>query len=136
MKKQKEGMTFNEKTAVALTTVGGSMPFFWVIVIWYTLWILWNSFAPTKLRFDGQWFPLLLFISNLIQILYMPILQVGQNIIQRHSQTRSESEYKLIFKIDQLVEQIETLEKNQNQISIGILKEVRQLKNEFQIKKD
>lgn len=134
MKKQRDNMSFNEKTALALTTVGGSMTFFWVIVIWYTIWMLWNGFAPVQWRFDGQWFPLLLFISNLIQILYMPTLQVGQNIIKTHSETRSESEYSTTMKIEQLVEQIESLEKNQHELTTNILNELRQLRSEFEVK--
>lgn len=134
MKGQRKSMSFNERTALGLTKIGGSMHFFWVIVIWYTLWMLWNGFAPTQLRFDGEWFPLLLFISNLIQILYMPTLQVGQNIIQKHSEARSESEYSLTLKIEKLVKQIESLEENQCKLTTNILNELRELRGEFEDK--
>lgn len=96
-----------EKLALAVTERVGTMGFFFLIATWSALWLGWNTLAPKPLRFDPPTaFVLWLFISNLIQILLMPLLMVGQNVLSRHAELRAESDYELNLKTEHEVEVI------------------------------
>ena len=47
-----------------------------------------------------------LFLSNLIQILLMPLIMVGQNIIGRHAEARAEHDLEINIKAEQEIEVI------------------------------
>lgn len=82
-----------DRFAVWITDRVGTIGFFLIIFIWTVLWLGWNLLAPKELQFDPPMgFVLWLFISNLIQILLMPLIMVGQNIQGRHAEVRAESD--------------------------------------------
>ena len=92
----KDSFSGLEKIAVKITEYVGSMGFFLVIFVWTLLWLGWNTLAPNKLTFDPfPAFVLWLFISNVIQILLMPLIMVGQNLQGRHA----EQERNLILRL-------------------------------------
>src|SRR3989442_13586375 len=63
---------------------------------------MWNTLAPRPLRFDpAPAFVIWLFISNLIQISLMPLIMVGQNLLSRHSEMRSEEDFQINLKAEQ-----------------------------------
>ena len=69
-----------DRLAVSITEHVGTMCFFLIIFVWTAMWLGWNFLAPQRLQFDPPmglvfW----LFISNLVQILLMPLIMVGQN---------------------------------------------------------
>jgi uncharacterized membrane protein len=100
-------LTKMELLALAVTERVGTMGFFFLIAIWTTLWLGWNTLAPKPLRFDPPTaFVLWLFISNLIQILLMPLLMVGQNVLSRHAELRAEADYEVNLKTEYEVEVI------------------------------
>ena len=71
----------SDRLAIWITDKIGTIGFFLIIFSWTVIWLGWNMFAPTDLRFDP--YPALVlwpFISNMIQILLMPLLMVGQNL--------------------------------------------------------
>src|SRR6204780_4069449 len=71
----------------------GTMGFFLTILIWTVVWLAWNLLVPRSLQFDPPTaFVFWLFISNLIQLLLMPLIMVGQNIQGRHSQLRADND--------------------------------------------
>lgn len=86
-------LSFNDKAAVFLTRISGNMKTFWAFIICYILWITWNTFMPNNLHFDGNGFVLLLSISNFVQLLYMPVLQTGTNLLDKHSGERTQHDY-------------------------------------------
>ena len=68
-----------DRFALLITTKVGTIGFFLAIFIWTVGWLGWNALAPKPLRFDPPMgFVLWLFISNVIQILLMPLIMVGQ----------------------------------------------------------
>ncbi len=96
-----------ERLALAVTTRVGSPGFFIIIAAWTVSWLLWNTLAPRHLRFDpAPAFVLWLFISNMIQILLMPLIMVGQNLLNRHSELRAEADFEINQKAEQEVEAI------------------------------
>ena len=79
------------KLACWITDRVGTMGFFLVVLVWTLLWLGWNLLAPEDLQFDPPTgFVFWLFISNLIQLLLMPLIMVGQNVQGRHSEMRAE----------------------------------------------
>jgi uncharacterized membrane protein len=71
----------------------GTMGFFLIVVFWTGSWLAWNLLAPPRWQFDPPTgFVFWLFISNLIQLLLMPLIMIGQNIQGRHSELRAESD--------------------------------------------
>lgn len=80
-----------ERLALFITEHVGTMGFFLIILAWTTLWLGWNLLAPQRLQYDPPMaFVLWLFISNMIQILLMPLIMVGQNLQGRHAELRAE----------------------------------------------
>jgi uncharacterized membrane protein len=111
-----------DKLAVWITERVGTMAFFIVIAAWTIVWLSWNLLAPEKLQFDPPMaFVLWLFISNLVQILLMPLIMVGQNIQGRHAEARSEHDLEVNIKAEQEIEVILLHLEYQNAILIAML---------------
>ena len=86
------------------------------------LWLGWNMLAPPKLQFDQPMvFVFWLFISNLIQILLMPLIMVGQNIQGRHAEARAEHDLDINIKAEQEVEVILHHLERQNEMLVAML---------------
>jgi uncharacterized membrane protein len=91
-----------ERVALYITDRVGSFGFFLIIAAWSAVWLGWNTLAPKQDRFDpAPAFVMWLFISNLIQIGLMPLIMVGQNLLNRHSELRSEEDFKINMKAEQ-----------------------------------
>jgi uncharacterized membrane protein len=95
----KENLSRLDKVAIVITDRIGTMGFFFIIVCWTILWCGYNILA-SKVHslhlhaFDPfPAFVAYLLISNVIQIMLMPLLLVGQNLQGRHSEARAENDY-------------------------------------------
>lgn len=111
-----------DKLAVWITEHVGTMGFFLVIFVWTVLWLSWNLLVPSQLQFDPPMgFVLWLFISNLIQILLMPLIMVGQNIQGRHAEARAEYDLDVNVKAEKEIETILYHLEYQNKILIAML---------------
>lgn len=98
-----------DRLAVAITDKVGSMAFFFLILVWTILWtsynilasevsgLHWKSFDPFPA------FVAYLLISNVIQILLMPLIMVGQNVQGRHTEIRAELDYEVNQKAEKEV---------------------------------
>lgn len=96
-----------DKLALWITNRVGTMGFFLIIFTWTVLWLGWNLLAPKALQFDPpSAFVFWLFISNLIQILLMPLIMVGQNLQGRHSELRAENDLEINVKAEREIEAI------------------------------
>ena len=117
-----ENLSPIDKVALSITKHVGSMGFFILIAIWSLLWLGWNFLAPARLQFDPPMgFVFWLFISNLIQILLMPLIMVGQNVMGVHSEARSEHDLEVNIKAEQEIEIILRKLDHQQQILISML---------------
>jgi len=111
-----------EKLAVWITDHVGTMTFFLLIVIWTALWLGWNFFAPPNLQFDPPMgFVFWLFISNLIQIMLMPLLMIGQNIQGRASEARAEHDLEVNIKAEAEIELVLHHLERQNEMLAAML---------------
>jgi uncharacterized membrane protein len=112
-----------ERLANWITEHVGTMGFFIVILAWTVIWLGWNLLAPPHLRFDPPTgFVFWLFISNMIQILLMPLIMVGQNIQGRHSEARAEHDLEVNVKAEQEIEVILQNLQRQNELLIGMIR--------------
>lgn len=111
-------LTGVEKLALWVTVHVGSMGFFLFILGFNVAWIAWNVFAPPELVFDPSWsFLILLFINNILQILFMPLIMVGQNLQGRHAEVRAETDFEINKKSEREIEVIiQHLEEQANQL--------------------
>lgn len=97
-----ESFTTMERVALFITQRVGSFGFFLIIAAWSAAWLLWNTLAPRGARFDpAPAFVMWLFISNLLQICLMPLIMVGQNLLNRHAEMRSEEDFRINLKAEQ-----------------------------------
>jgi uncharacterized membrane protein len=111
-----------ERMAVWITERVGTMGFFLVIFVWTALWLGWNLLAPPELRFDPPMaFVLWLFLSNVLQMLLMPLIMLGQNIQGRYAEIRAENDLQLSIKAEREIELILQHLEYQNRILIAIL---------------
>jgi len=119
---RKRQLTRMDKLAVWITENVGSMGFFMIIFGWTALWLAWNTLAPKELRFDPYpAFVLWLFLSNMIQILLMPLIMVGQNQQTIHADERAEADFKVNCKAELEIETILEHLENQNALILKIL---------------
>ncbi|MBA3732996.1 DUF1003 domain-containing protein [Patescibacteria group bacterium] len=122
----KENLSKLEKFAVWVTDNIGTMGFFFFILAFNILWILWNVFAPREFVFDSSWsFLVLLFINNILQILFMPLIMVGQNLQGRHSEARAEADFEVNTKAEKEIETILLHLENQNDLILEIIDKLK-----------
>ncbi|MGH7025551.1 MAG: DUF1003 domain-containing protein [Caulobacteraceae bacterium] len=83
------------------------MGFFFIIFAWTIIWLSWNFLGPRSWRFDPPMgFVFYLFISNVIQILLMPLIMVGQNVQGVHADSRAEYDLNVNVKAEEEIEVI------------------------------
>lgn len=115
-------LTRVERVAVWITDHVGTMGFFFTILGWTFAWLGWNIFGPKSLQFDPfPAFVFWLFISNMIQILLMPLIMVGQNLQGRHSEARAEADFEVNTRAEREIETILLHLENQNEMILQIL---------------
>ena len=96
-----KGLSPLDKLAAVITEKVGSMGFFLTILAWTILWTGYNILASEApglhwKAFDPfPAFVAYLLISNVIQILLMPLIMVGQNVQSRHSEIRAELDFEI-----------------------------------------
>jgi uncharacterized membrane protein len=111
-----------ERMAVWITEHVGTMGFFVVIFAWTAIWLGWNLLAPPELQFDPPMaFAFWLFLSNVIQMLLMPLIMIGQNIQGRHAETRAENDLQVNITAEREIEVILHHLEYQNRILIAML---------------
>lgn len=111
-----------DRLAVWITGHVGTMGFFLLIFVWTVFWLGWNLLAPARMQFDPPMgFVFWLFISNLVQILLMPLIMVGQNIQGRHAEARAEHDLEINVKAEQEVEIILHHLERQNEMLVAML---------------
>ena len=95
------------RIALFITERVGTMGFFLIIFAWRVIWLGWNTLLPTPWRFDpAMGFVLYLFLCNVIQILLMPLIMVGQNLQGMHSEARAQHDLEVNVKAEQEIEVI------------------------------
>ncbi len=124
-----EKLTKLEKVAVFVTDHVGTMGFFIIIFFWSIAWLGWNILAPSEVRFDPYpAFVLWLFISNVIQLMLLPLVMVGQNLQGRHAEARTEADFEINIKAEREIGAILQHLENQSDLMLKILNRLEQEK--------
>jgi uncharacterized membrane protein len=91
--KHKSTLGMQDRIALIMTTGIGTMYAVYFFAVFMAGWMLWQTYFIHK-PFDPFPFAFLLFLGNIVQLLLMPLIMVGQNIQGRHAEIRAEEEYK------------------------------------------
>lgn len=89
----RQKLGFQDRLALIITSAVGTMYAVYFLVLALAGWMLWQG-AISRHPFDPYPFAFLLFMGNIVQLLLMPLIMVGQNIQSRHAELRSEEEYR------------------------------------------
>lgn len=91
-KAHQQSLSAQDRIALVITSAIGTMYAVYFFAIFLAGWMIWQSRIANK-PFDPYPFAFLLFIGNIIQLVLMPLIMVGQNIQYRHSEIRADEEY-------------------------------------------
>lgn len=91
--KHKDVLKFQDRMALLVTTAIGTMYAVYFFGVSMAGWMLWQTYFNDT-PFDAYPFAFLLFLGNIVQLLLMPLIMVGQNLQAKHSEIRAEEEYK------------------------------------------
>ncbi len=102
--KHKAALQKQDRTAMLITSIIGSMYFVYFCLLCILVWIGWQII--TVRPFDPYPFAFLLFITNIVQLILTPLILVGQNIQNHREHLRAEEEYKTTKTMHQDIEKI------------------------------
>src|SRR6185312_10681791 len=124
-KEVQDNLSLLNRVALVITNQVGTFGFFLLIFAWTIVWLGWNTLGPSKARFDpAMGFVLYLFICNVIQILLMPLIMVGQNLQGMHSEARAEHDLEVNIKAEQEIEVILQHLEQQNEILLKMVEKL------------
>lgn len=99
------GEGINARIAGRVTAAVGTMYAFYLFAVVMGGWILWQGALSTR-PFDPFPFAFLLFLGNIVQLLLMPLIMVGQNVQAAHADARSEADYEVNVRAEAEIERI------------------------------
>jgi len=117
-----QGTGINARIGQAVTAAVGTMGAFYFFALFMAAWMLWQS--ETQKPFDPYPFAFLLFLGNIVQLLLMPLIMVGQNLQTAHGDARAEADYEVNRRAE---EEIEKLLAGLREIDLRTLDIVRRL---------
>ncbi len=104
--KHRQSLKLQDRLALVITAATGSMYAVYLIIVFVTSWMLWQFTSQNPI--DPFPFVFMIFISNILQLILLPLIMVGQNIANRHSELRAEEEYQTTRTILKDIEKILT----------------------------
>lgn len=107
--KHRDSLKKQDKIAVFITRSMGTMYAVYLICFLVSFWMIWQLIAEKPI--DPFPFAFMVFLTNIFQLILMPLVMVGQNIQNKHAEMRAEEEYQTTKTI---LEDLETLLKRQS----------------------
>ena len=104
-KLHRESLKLQDKIALIITTAVGTMYAVYFFGLVMAGWIVWQTYFD-KQPFDPFPFVFLLFLGNIVQLLLMPLIMVGQNVQGKHAKIRAEEEFRTTQSSYKDIEQI------------------------------
>ena len=92
-----ESLSHQDRIALRITRAIGTM---WAVYAFATFMLGWMllQVALGGQAFDPYPFAFLLFLGNIVQLLLMPLIMVGQNLQGRHAEARAAVEFETVTK--------------------------------------
>jgi uncharacterized membrane protein len=112
-----EHLGFSGRLAIFATNKFGSMGMFYVLLIWMFGWIILATLGIGLFKNDQYPFTFLLFLSNVVQLLSLPILAVGQQILSRASDKQAVQTFKDAEALLKIQDEIHRLIKINNELT-------------------
>ena len=114
-----------EKIAIKITHGVGTLDFFFLLVLWTLGWLWWNIYGPLDLRFDpAPAFVIWLIISNIIQLILLPLIMVGQNLEGKFSEKRAQEDFEINLKAEHEIEVVIAHLENQNELLLELVHKI------------
>lgn len=114
-----------EKFAVKVTQGVGTIGFFIILSVWTFGWLSWNLWGPAHLQFDpAPAFVVWLFASNIIQLILLPLIMVGQNLESKFAEKRAEADYQINKKSEYEIEVVIAHLENQNELLLEMMRKI------------
>lgn len=124
-KEIKVNFTPLEKFAVVVTRAVGSMGFFFILTVWTIGWLIWNLYAPVEYRVDpAPAFVIWLFASNVLQLILLPLIMVGQNLEGKFADRRAQADYEVDQQSATGIEVILAHLENQNEMLLELARKI------------
>ena len=124
---QEKSLSVLDRMALVITERVGKMGFFLLIFAWTIVWCGYNILASDVPALHWKAFDpfpafvAYLLMSNVIQILLMPLIMVGQNLQGRHADLRAQNDFEINTKAEQEVELILRHLEFQNALLISLV---------------
>jgi uncharacterized membrane protein len=96
----------NLRIAVVITAAIGTMWAFYAFALLMATWIGWQQTGLLRIVHDPYPFAFLLFLGNIVQLLLMPLIMVGQNVQGHASDARAEADYEVNKKAEVEIEKL------------------------------
>jgi uncharacterized membrane protein len=93
-----KSLSMQDRIALLITGAIGTMYAVYVFALFMAGWML-VQVVTGKTAFDPFPFAFLLFLGNIVQLLLMPLIMVGQNLQNRHGEARAEEEFDTVTKM-------------------------------------
>lgn len=121
-KEARKDFSYFELLALKITHGVGTLDFFFILAIWTLGWLIWNLFGPVSLRFDpAPAFVIWLIISNIIQLILLPLIMIGQNLEGKFSEQRAQEDFEINKKAEHEIEVIIAHLENQNELLMELV---------------
>ncbi|MFI5235353.1 MAG: DUF1003 domain-containing protein [Gemmatimonadales bacterium] len=119
-----------DRVALYVTDHVGTIGFFFLIFLWTAGWCGYNLLASEVPALHWKAFDpfpafvAYLLISNVIQILLMPLIMVGQNLQGRHAELRAENDFEVNVRAEGEIQTILQHLEYQNAVLITMLRKL------------
>jgi len=114
-----------ERLAVKITHGVGTLGFFFLLSVWTLGWLFWNLYGPVEWRFDpAPAFVIWLFTSNIIQLILLPLIMVGQSLESKFAEQRAQADFEINQKAEHEIEVIIAHLENQNELLLELIRKM------------
>jgi uncharacterized membrane protein len=121
----RQSLSGSQRFALFMTRKIGSLGFFLFLVGWTVVWLGWNIWGPVAYRFDpAPAFVIWLFASNILQLVLLPLILVGQNVEAKAADKRSQMDFEINKKSEKEIAVVIAHLENQNELLLEILRKV------------
>src|SRR5579859_4093932 len=96
----------NQRIAIAVTAAVGTMWAFYLFAVIEFGWMGWQQSGVATFIKDPYPFAFLLFLGNIIQLLLMPLIMVGQNVQSAHADARAEADFEVNVRAEDEIEKL------------------------------
>lgn len=114
-----------ERFAIKVTRGIGTIGFFFVLTLWTLGWLVWNLYGPSDLRFDpAPAFVIWLVTSNIVQLILLPLIMVGQNLEGKFAEQRAQADFEINKKAEHEIEIVIAHLENQNELLLELIRKI------------